>query len=213
MLGSRLGKLTIAAGVVGVGLLMAAVLFRDRRADLGPEPSRIVQDNMVVLPAGTYDDKDEVWTSRPKGGKRSWGIRGSGYAEAGRMWFDGFPGETGRYKVELGVVLETDGDPEYRVSSGGTVLDEGRYRYACEVLLCGATPEECPFKPRYIDLGVHRIETGERIEVWGRSTYPCGPEHGSYSRWFELRFTKATGESDGEESRLQPELEPLTARL
>jgi hypothetical protein len=196
MSGGRVGKLTIAAAVAGVAVFMALVFFGNRQADSGPDSTRIVQDNMVVLPADSHDGKDEVWKSRPRGGKRSWGIRGSGYAEAGRMWFDGFPGESGRYKVELGAVLEADGDSEYRVSAEGTVLGEGHYGYACEVLLCGATPKECRYKPRHIDIGEHWIDKGETIEVWGRSTYPCGPEHGSYSRWFELRFTKVSGKSE-----------------
>lgn len=197
MIGGRIGKLTIATVVVGVALLVGVVVFSDRGANFGKQPTRIVRDNIVVLPAASHDGKDEVWKSRPKGGKRSWGIRGSGYPEAGRMWFDGFPGESGRYKVELGAVLEADGDPEYRVSAEGTVLGEGHFGFACEVLLCGAAPEECSYKPHHIDLGEHWIDKGEPIEVWGRSTYPCGPEHGSYSRWFELRFTKATDKSVG----------------
>lgn len=146
---------------------------------------------LVVFQADRHDGKDEAWIRRPSAGKPSWGIHGTGYPDSGSMWFDKFPGKTGRYKIELGAVLERDGAPAYRVLAGGAILGEGEYPYACGTLMCEATREACPDRAVYIDLGEHLIRGEVRIQVWGRSDYPCSPEHGSYARWYELRFTKA----------------------
>ena len=151
-------------------------------------PPEYTAGREIILPAGAHSGHDDLWTRRPSAGKMSWGIRGSGYPESGAMGFDGFPGDSGHYRIELGAVLERDGSPEYRVSVGGQVVGEGRYDFACGVLMCNASRAECPDAAVHLDLGTHPIRRGDRIEVWGRSTYPCG-EHGAYTRWYELRFT------------------------
>ena len=49
----------------------------------------------VQLSAGRNSGHDSAWTSRPYGGKPTWGIRGSGYPEDGEIWFNSFPGASG----------------------------------------------------------------------------------------------------------------------
>jgi len=144
----------------------------------------------IVLSADDYDGRDAIWIKRPSAGTDSWGIRGTGRPEAGAMWFDKFPGKSGLYRVELGAVLDRDGNPEYRVLAGGRILGQGQYGYACGDLLCTRDKSTCPDRAAYLDLGVQRLTHDERIEVWGRATYPC-PGHGAYTRWYEIRFSPA----------------------
>ena len=136
----------------------------------------------VQLSAGRNSGHDSAWTSRPYGGKPTWGIRGSGYPEDGEIWFNSFPGASGEYQVTLGVYLEQDGSSSYAVRAGGRTLKDGRFPYYRGKRDCdarGGTSE--------IGLGRHTINQGERISVWGRSIYECG-KHGAYALWYSMRF-------------------------
>ena len=56
----------------------------------------------VVLKADDNTGHDEVWEKRYTDGKNSWGIRGdreNATVYEGRIWFDKFPGVSGKYKV------------------------------------------------------------------------------------------------------------------
>jgi len=83
----------------------------------------------VQLSAGRNSGHDSAWTSRPYGGKPTWGIRGSGYPEDGEIWFNSFPGASGEYQVTLGVYLEQDGSSYSAVRAGGRTLKDGRFPY------------------------------------------------------------------------------------
>jgi len=184
-------KKTLVASILTVALGAAAGLaayWRPMADGLWPWRGAVAAG--TALRADSHDGRGEVWERRPSAGKSSWGIRGSGIPESGSIWFDGFPGDSGVYLVELGAVLERDGDPAYKISAAGRVLGQGRYPYACGKLMCAASKRSCPDKAAHLNLGTHRIQHGERIEVWGRSRYPCGA-HGAYARWFEVRFTRA----------------------
>lgn len=145
----------------------------------------------IVLQADHHDGKDNIWRKRYDAGKNTWGIVGNHEIESGSMWFDSFPGETGSYEVVLGIVAEEDGRPLYRVSAGETVLDSGQY--PCPGGSCDCSSNT---GPETINLGTHPISRGERIEVWGQSTYSCDGEildHGAYTRWYEIRFKPVGG--------------------
>lgn len=145
----------------------------------------------VVLKADDNDGKDEIWLKRYDAGKKTWGIVGNHQIESGSMWFDAFPGESGSYEVILGIVAEEDGRPLYRVSAGETVLDSGKYPCPGGSCNCSKNTE-----PETINLGTHTITRGDRIEMWGQSTYTCDGEtldHGAYARWYEIRFKPVGG--------------------
>ncbi len=140
----------------------------------------------IALQADKASGKDNVWQKRAAVGKPSWGIKGSGNSLSGSMWFDAFPGASGKYRVELGAVLEFDGQPEYKVSAGGKTLKSGSYPYSMGSRQCDVSKGKD--KAVHLDLGTHEIKQGDKIEVWGKSVYPCGA-HGAYTRWWEVRFT------------------------
>ncbi len=99
----------------------------------------------VVLKADDNTGHDEVWEKRYTDGKNSWGIRGdreNATVYEGRIWFDKFPGVSGKYKVELGAVYEEDGAPSYKVSAGGRTLREGRYPYANGAANCKSSKHQ-----------------------------------------------------------------------
>ena len=127
-----------------------------------------------------------MWQKRHRYGRATWGIRGSGKVESGLIWFDHFPGESGEYRIILRGVFEQDGAPFYAVRAGGRTLAEGRFPYLTGKLVCDG--EGAPGK---LDLGVHRLNRGEKVALWGKSIYECG-SHGAYTLWDRLVFIRQT---------------------
>ena len=138
---------------------------------------------LIVLRAENHDGKDEVWQARHYYGKRTWGIRASGKPEAGAIWFNAFPGDTGEYVVTLYTVLEHDGQPKIQLRAAGKSLFEGSFPYHEGYLDCDKRGA-----PGSLPLGTHQITKGEKIELIGTSVYECGKQ-GAYALWYELRFT------------------------
>jgi hypothetical protein len=145
----------------------------------------------IVLKADDNDGHDNVWEKRYDAGKNSWGIEGNHRVTSGDMWFAGFPGSDGTYRVTFGVVLEEDGQPKYKVTAGGQTLGQGEYPWPNGDACAGKGT-----KASVIDFGEHDINQGDKINVWGESTYECSPEHGAYTRWYELRFTPLSTNPD-----------------
>ncbi|MBD3243707.1 MAG: hypothetical protein GF331_24160, partial [Chitinivibrionales bacterium] len=144
----------------------------------------------VVLEADNASDYDNCWEARYELNRHTWGIKGNHVVTDGKMWFNSFPGESGEYQVSLGIVAESDGRPSYRITAGSRVLDEGRYPWG--------SGTQCSKDKNLdrIDIGTHHMNHGERIELWGQSTYECSIDHGAYCRWYEIRFVP-TGGSTG----------------
>jgi hypothetical protein len=149
-----------------------------------------VDHTSIVLKASKHAGRQTVWQKRSAAGKATWGIRGSGESESGKMWFNSFPGSSGEYSVKFGVVLEGDGRSEFKIFVDDNVLKSGKFPLACSQLECSIDKRRCPPKAVYLSLGHYNIPQGSKIVVWGKSVYPCGPKHGAYCRWFELRFEK-----------------------
>lgn len=129
------------------------------------------ESQTIVLQADNNNGHDNVWQKRAEAGKQSWGIEGrsDGTVLSGNIWFNTFSGETGKYKVTFGVILEDDGDPEYKISAGSKVLQQGRYTYPSASRKC----EGGKTKASTISLGEQDIKKGDKITVWGRSVYYC----------------------------------------
>jgi hypothetical protein len=144
----------------------------------------------VVLEADDKDGYDSEWGKRYEAGTNSWGIDGTGDPLSGKMWFNSFPGASGTYEVIMGIVAEEDGQPEYKVYAGGDLLKGGKY--PCPGGSCDCSKNT---RAQTINLGEHHIAQGDKIEVWGKSVYPCG-SHGAYARWYELRFKPISVEPD-----------------
>jgi len=159
-------------------LLFAAALLHSAVA-IASEPAA---SKRIVLWAHQADGRDPVWQSRPRYGLKLWGIRGSGRVESGSVWFHSFPGESGPYRIVVRGVFEQDGRPFFQLTAGGRLLQRGRYPYLKGSLVCGGQSG-----PGKLDLGVHQIRRGDRIEFWGESVYECGP-HGAYTFWERLVF-------------------------
>ncbi len=161
---------------------------------IGTGAFQVAESQTIVLQADNNNGHDNVWQKRADAGKQSWGIEGrsDGTVLSGNIWFNTFPGENGKYKVTFGVILEDDGDPEYKLSAGTKVLQQGRYSYPSGTRKCeGGTS-----KASTIDLGEQDIKKGDKITIWGRSVYYCqagGKYHGAYTRWYEIRFEKVGG--------------------
>jgi len=103
----------------------------------------------------------------------------------------GFPGTTGKYRVELVAQTEYDGSPSYKISVNGNTAGSGRYPYSKGSLICSC-PDwhiNCPDKNVNLDAGIHTIKTGDKIEFWGAEIYECDKSHGAYAKWHELVFT------------------------
>lgn len=138
----------------------------------------------VALVPDQADGHGPAWERRYYYGKLSWGIRGSRAVERGEMWFDRFPGESGRYRVRLGVILENDGRALFKVRAGGRELVDLRLPWASGKKDCKRRG-----RPDVLDLGVHALKQGERITVIGESDYACGLEEGgAYALWYRLSF-------------------------
>jgi hypothetical protein len=135
----------------------------------------------TTLVAKEYDYKDTPWTDRGGG---YMGIRGSLKVESGHIGFTSFPGATGNYRVRWHVRLENDGRPRYRITVGATKIAEGRYPFSRGKSGChGGSTEDHTF-----DLGVHAVSKGDKVDIWGESTYECDPSHGAYCRWKSIEF-------------------------
>ncbi|MBD3243371.1 MAG: hypothetical protein GF331_22465 [Chitinivibrionales bacterium] len=148
----------------------------------------------VDLLPGSADNRDGCWILRTFPGQTmtTYGIEGTGSPLEGTVTWNSFPGAGGTYHVELGAVLESDGNSPYRFSVDGVLKREGNYPYADGYLDCdGSTYEEV-----LLDLGNHDIQQGDMIQFWAQSVYPCGSSHGQYSRFNKLRFTPTTEPAD-----------------
>lgn len=148
----------------------------------------------VELKPGSANALDDCWILRSFPGQTmtTYGIKGTGSPLEGTVTWNSFPGASGTYKVELGAVLESDGDSPYRLSVGGVLKREGNYPFADGYLECDGST----YKEVYLDLGNHAIQQGDKIEYWAQSVYPCGSSHGQYSRFFMIRFTATTEPPD-----------------
>lgn len=138
----------------------------------------------VILRADENTGHDKQWTSRPYYSRRTWGIIGSGKKEQGNIWFDSFPGESGKYEVFIDAILEQDGSSHYALYLDDTEIARGRFPYPDGKRDCDARG-----RVGVVRLGTHHIEKGAKIKVWGQSVYECG-EKGAYTLWYALRFTK-----------------------
>jgi hypothetical protein len=144
----------------------------------------------IKLAADKNSGHDSVWVKRYAAGVNSWGIVGNHVPGTnGNIWFQSFPGASGSYKMELGAVLEPDGNSKYRVYVAGSKVAEGSYPYSTGSKDCSAST----LKVSYLALGTHTVKQGDSIKLWGEAVYPCGTDHGQYTRWFEIRFTKVGG--------------------
>lgn len=148
----------------------------------------------VRLSPDAADHRDDCWVKRSYPGmtNSTYGIRGTGAELSGYVTWNSFPGAGGVYKVELGAVLESDGDSPYKLFIDGTKVREGNYPYAGGELDCNGSS----YREAYLDLGTWQVNKGDKIRYWAMSTYPCGSSHGQYSRFFVLRFTPVDGPAD-----------------
>jgi hypothetical protein len=62
---------------------------------------------------------------------------------------------------------------------------DGQYPYSTGSLDCSAST----LKTQYLSLGTHSVNNGDEVRLWGEAVYPCGTDHGQYTRWYEIRFT------------------------
>jgi hypothetical protein len=164
--------------IVGLSLFLAVgalILHLQAQAD--------VPAGAIALSADNNSDHDPVWEKRHYYFKPSWGIRGSGEVEGGSIWFDSFPGEDGRYLVEIETIAEQDGSSPLKLYSGESLLYDGRIPYLKGVRDCNARGGALK-----LDLGEHQIKKGEKIRIWAESVYECG-EKGAYALWYRLVFT------------------------
>ncbi len=172
------GLLFFSPGFVGTGLAIIDTLLLEVEAP----PSNQVANDEIILFAENSDGHDPAWEKRYYYGLRSWGIRGSGKAESGQIWFNSFPGATGEYEIVLKAVLEHDGSPPLKLSANDLTLYEGNLPYHDGHLDC-----EKRGAPAERSLGVHPIASGAKISIWAESTYECG-EKGAYMLWEKLIF-------------------------
>jgi hypothetical protein len=159
---------------------------------------RLVQAQTYSFKAPNYNGKTQYFVDRGTiDGKATYGIKGEGVTgevHSADMWFNSFPGNSGTYNIQFGVVLEDDGDPEYAVTAGSRLIKKGRFPYASGSRKCSGSYK----KASYLNLGDHQVNKGEKINIWGKSVYYCGRAgdwHGAYTRWFEIKFTLKGGTS------------------
>ncbi len=151
------------------------------------------QSTVNLLP-GSASDRDNCWTKRsfPGMNKTTYGIRGTGSSLNGYVTWNNFSGASGKYKVELQAVLESDGNSPYKLYIDGNQVKSGNYPYADGSLNCSGSS----YKVRWLNLGEHNVNQGDQIRYWAKSVYPCGSSHGQYSRFQEVRFTRVTPADD-----------------
>lgn len=144
------------------------------------------QSTVSLLP-GSASARDNCWTTRSYPGqtKTTYGIKGTGSSLNGYVTWNNFSGTTGRYKVELQAVLESDGNSPYKLYIDGNEVKSGNYPYAEGSLNCSGSK----YKVVWLNLGEHSVSKGDQIRYWAKSVYPCGSSHGQYSRFQELKFT------------------------
>ncbi len=147
----------------------------------------------VTLTAGVASGRDPVWKLRPDAGKPTWGIDGTGSPLNGFVWWDSFPGPSGRYRCELGAVIESDGQSRFRLFAGIEKVFEGQYPAATGTgkVDCGGSS----YQARYLPCGDQMIAMGSQVRFWGESVYPCGSSHGQYTRFWEIRFTPISSDA------------------
>jgi len=175
-------KILSIHGVLSIALLAAGLGYFLFGAEWSS--SRTLEPNQILLRAGDNNGHDPVWKKRHYYGLATWGIRGSGKVESGKIWFDGFPGDSGYYDITMGALFERDGRGAYRVVAGERTLQEGEFPYYQGTKDCNSRGGQ-----GNLSLGRHWIEKGEKITVWGESIYECG-EKGAYTLWYELLFTR-----------------------
>ena len=146
----------------------------------------------VTLTADANSGHDSPWVRRYANGVNSWGINGTGSPMNGNMWWNDFSGQTGTYRIELGAVLEPDGNSRYSLSVDNTEVASGRYPFSTGSLNCDASTME----NRDLDLGQHLVTRGNQIKLWGESVYPCGSSHGQYCRFYRIKLTFVSGIDD-----------------
>ncbi|MBD3393103.1 MAG: hypothetical protein GF418_13360 [Chitinivibrionales bacterium] len=146
----------------------------------------------VTLGAMDFDGKDSEWTDRSGGTPYTcMGLNGTGSSIDGDIWWNSFPGETGRYRIYLQAILETDGNSPYKIFVGGTLVASSSYPfYGGGDKDCGATA----YEESDLDCGVKEISQGDEIRMWAQSVYPCGSDHGQYARFTGIRFEPTTDE-------------------
>lgn len=175
MINLRKSKAILLLGLSLIVLTLAFVLHFQAQA--------AVPAGAIVLSADANSAHDPAWEKRHYYFKPSWGIRGSGEVENGSIWFDSFPGEDGRYLVELDTIAEQDGSSPLKLYSGENLLYDGRIPYLKGVRDCNARGGALR-----LNLGEHQIEQGSKIRIWAESVYECG-EKGAYALWYRLVFT------------------------
>lgn len=168
----------IAVGLIGISTLAVYSFAGPRFKSSAPTSTKVIS-----LYADKSSGRDPAWKKRHKYGLRTWGIRGSHKVESGNIWFDKFPGATGRYRIRLHALLEHDGQGAYRLGAGEQILSQGKFPYALNQQHCGK-------KGVYqaLDLGDHHIEQGSKISLWGESVYQCPEGNGAYTMWERIDF-------------------------
>jgi hypothetical protein len=167
------GTIAVAAGAM---IVSAAVL-------LFAAGAHAVLPGVSLVP-DQADGHSPAWERRYYYGKLSWGIRGSRAVERGEMWFDRFPGKSGRYRIRLGVILENDGQALFQVQAAERTLADLRLPWASGKKDC-----ERRGRPDVLDLGEYELNQGDRITVIGESDYACGLDKGgAYALWYRLSF-------------------------
>ncbi|MBD3242944.1 MAG: hypothetical protein GF331_20295 [Chitinivibrionales bacterium] len=151
----------------------------------------VAQSTVNLLPGN--GNRDNCWITRDFPGmtKTTYGIRGTGDPLSGYVTWNSFSGSTGRYKVELQAVLESDGNSPYKLYIAGSQVKSGNYPYADGSRDCSGST----YKVVWLNLGEHNVSQGDQIRYWAQSVYPCGSSHGQYSRFQELRFTRVTSDN------------------
>lgn len=140
-----------------------------------------------VLTADGNSGRDSTIATRYAAGVNSWGIAaGLAAGTAGFIWWDSFPGPTGVYRVEMGAVLEADGNAKYRFLIAQNERARGQFPYAGGVLDCSAGAQSL-FEVTTLNLGFHVINNGDEIRLRLESDHDCGA-NGAVGRFYEIRF-------------------------
>ncbi len=176
--------------------------------------SSVVQAADVMLHVNNKSGNDGKYEQRDRYNTGSWGIKGDGSKATvwdGNIWFNSFPGESGKYKIIYHVILEADGQSPYKVTAGGRTLKEDAMPYAGGTYKCNTENYDAKGT---IDLGTHQINKGEKINVWGKSVYKCqhsGSWHGAYARCKQLEFKFVSGTTSISETNAAPSISPLNS--
>ena len=175
---SRFSRMTLCAG----GVVLLPVFLATTQA----------RSATYELHADDNGGHGSYWMKRYAAGVNSWGIVGDHTPRSDYIWFNSFPWASGTYHVWLGAVTEPDGNSRCRLFIGGTQVMEIRYPFSTGSL----DGSSSYLKVQDLDFGEHQITNGDEIKLWGESVYPCGPDHGQYTRWYKLKFVSAGGAVD-----------------